>query len=161
MKTRSASTLVFLTFGIACLVATVTLSQTNCPAPTWYHDGSKLSLPALQAAAEHTILAHGKRGGGPIVPSNQWHSAISGLNPIRVRNHGYNLAVVLTENDSHEEGIYLHCSKSSFAVYFPVGTNVSSQVADGYRFTQKMDLVTFSRSKPKKESQPRVAERTR
>ncbi len=156
MQTHSSSTIVFLAFSIVCHAATIAQSQTNGLTTINPYDPSRLNLPALRAAADHTIHAHGKHGGGPIIPSNLWHSAISELDPIRVRNHRYNLAVVLKEDAVHEEGVYLRCSKSSFAVFFPLGTNVSSQAADGYRFTRKMNVVTFVRAKPKKGSQQNI-----
>jgi hypothetical protein len=88
-------------------------------------DGTKI-VPVLDKAQREAIVAAANQAFGKhvkgerkkeapdeIVAAN-WGEAITKLKPIRVRNDRVNLAIVLSEKDGMEEGLYVSIPISSY-----------------------------------------------
>jgi hypothetical protein len=70
---------------------------------------------AIVADAVVTVREYHKAGLKGDIPAGLWGAAITKLKPVRVRYDRVNVAIVLSEKDGVEEGLYMIPFISSFA----------------------------------------------
>jgi hypothetical protein len=106
---------------IAAFVSLICLA----PVPTPREPaGGKAVVPKLDPADREAIVAgavlaireYHKAGVKGDIPAGLWGAAIAKLKPIRVRYDRVNVAIVLSEKDGVEEGLYMIPFISSYAI---------------------------------------------
>jgi hypothetical protein len=106
-------------------------------------NGETLEQVDLTMAAMETVVAFnqtdGVRASGPFIeiPPELWHPAIAALQPRRVYWHQDNLAVVLTETDATETGLYIGVPISSYAVQNDDTIQLTPEADGLFRFSKK------------------------
>ena len=71
------------------------------------------------------------------VPNEYWAKEIKEENPIRVYSHNNNIALVLDDNESIEEGLYIYVAFSSYIPQSDDNITYTTLVENVYEFIKK------------------------
>lgn len=83
--------------------------------PVLDREGTQAIVAAANLALRTHLKADKKRKTPDDIPAASWGDAIAALKPIRVRNDRANVAIVLSETDGLERGLYVSVPISSYA----------------------------------------------
>lgn len=71
------------------------------------------------------------------IPNEFWASGIETMDPIKVYSHNSNIAIVLTDSESEEEGIYVYVPFSSYLPESDDSLEYTAIKKDIYEFTRR------------------------
>ena len=116
---REAFSVVLAVLVVAAMLSSFTPAAGDDPPKTNVPKLNQAEREAIVAAARQALDKHAKAERKKEAPDDIdakfWGETISKLKPIRVRNDQVNVAIVLSEKEGVEEGLYVSIPISSYA----------------------------------------------